>query len=167
MPKFEWPHKCSAVMIARAFGVTPQAVGLWGCPKNHDGTHDIKAIIQFRLDNAVAAAVEKMPGLGGEAGKDAQARKWAAEASLKELELGEALGSFVRLSDVESQVARAIVTLKQTIEGWPVTLAPKLADRDAGQIRDELKIAVEDALKQVSSDLQKAGMEPEEESEGE
>ena len=48
------PARLSTKSVARIFGVTPQAVGLWhakrGCPRNGDGSYDLRVVIAWRED---------------------------------------------------------------------------------------------------------------------
>jgi hypothetical protein len=47
-------EKLTARQVARIFGVTPQAVGLWqsknGCPRNGDATYSFSKVLQWRID---------------------------------------------------------------------------------------------------------------------
>lgn len=58
--------KMTASDVARAFGVTAQAVGLWHskgtCPKNNDGSFCLKNVVAWKIQSAVEKAVTAAGG---------------------------------------------------------------------------------------------------------
>ena len=60
-----------ARVIARLYGVTPQAVGLWhsksACPRNEDGTYDVAEVVEGRGSDAKGrkAGGRSRPTTGG------------------------------------------------------------------------------------------------------
>lgn len=123
-----------ARVIARLYGVTPQAVGLWhsksGCPRNGDATYDVGAVARWHEDWMIDS-LQRQGAIETEA-SPAQERYRMAKAQREEIALERDRGTLLAREDVHSALGRLAVILR----GAGEALGRKFGD-DAQSILEE------------------------------
>ena len=118
--KIENAGKVKQAVVASLFGVSHSAVSRWPCPRNADGTYDLKAVIQWR----VSKADEDAEVSGNSASRDPATARWRmAKAKRAEFELGLLEGRVVDKAEVETQWCRLLTRLRQGIMSIPDRIA--------------------------------------------
>jgi len=129
----------TASVVAKVFGIRRQSFAAWkGLPRNPDGTFDLAAVVQWRVESLteqLRARVPEPPSTALERYREARARR-------AELEVGQMQDSLVSKSDVEARWGRVLSHLVQSFDGMGKVLAPRLAMRHeteiAQTVRDEV-----------------------------
>jgi len=134
------------VDVAFVLEVTERTVRRSDCPRNHNGTYDLRKVMKWREEQIEAASqVEvEVPPVSEGAAADL-ARKIKAEADMKELDLKDRTGELVLREDVDEQVRSMLTGLVNALKGLASRVAPKLAN--LGVV--ELRIALERELQWV------------------
>jgi hypothetical protein len=132
------PRKISASSIARAAGISQQAVSKNPHLKHAaDGSIDAGASIE---------ALEKI--------EDAQARKERALADLRELELAERRGELVSLAEVNEQAFSTARSVRDAMLAIPDRTAAILAaESDPVKLHNALTVEIRKALGTTSTEL--------------
>lgn len=147
--------RCPQQAMAWIVGITPQSLGQSVCPRRDDRSYNAREVVAHFRARDMAQALERRAAIDSEA-RTAQNEKDEAQAAKYLVEVGEACRQLLHRGDVETAIARALGTVKQTLEGAPHTWAPLLAQRDALAVRQVLEARVNDVLTQLSRDLQRA-----------
>lgn len=139
-----FPHTLAQKDLASAFGVTPQAICRWQCPRNDDGTYDLPVVFEWQEQRIAAAFVSEGPD------KDEYDRRYRkAKAERLELELQKIRGDLVPTTEVVEELGRLLEGLKQDLLRLPAALAPELESRTAQQIHRTLDARVRAAIEKV------------------
>jgi len=111
------PACLPARVIARLWGVTPQAVGLWaskeGCPRNADGSYDLRAVIAWRERRLVESSAVQQARADYER---ARAAEKELDNRLKQLKLERQRQLVVPEETVAADLARKAMQLRRLIE---------------------------------------------------
>jgi hypothetical protein len=129
--------------LARIWGVSAQAVGLWhsrdGAPRNPDGSYSLSAVIAWR-EKYLKASNES-------AGKEAsEGRFKAAQAKLKELELKKAVGQLIDRDEVERGRVSRVMAVRSELMKLGKALAGRLAQRSPVEVQTVLEEAAREII---------------------
>ena len=127
----------TASAVAKIFGIRRQSFAAWkGLPRNPDGTFDLAAVVQWRVESLTEQLRAPEPE------SSALERYREARARRAELEVGQLQDSLVDKADVEARWGRVLSHLVQSFDGMGKVLAPRLAMRHekeiAQTVRDEV-----------------------------
>ena len=127
----------TASAVAKIFGIRRQSFAAWkGLPRNPDGTFDLAAVVQWRVESLTEQLRAPEPE------SSALERYREARARRAELEVGQLQDSLVDKADVEARWGRVLSHLVQAFDGMGKVLAPRLAMRHekeiAQTVRDEV-----------------------------
>lgn len=133
--------------IAALFGATAQAVGLWvknrGCPRNENGTFDLREVIGWRL-------LEVEDEVSSGQTSPALERKREADARIAEIRAGEMEGLYLLKSEVEKGRVARIQAVKAALEKLHNRLSPQLEMKSKPEISAIVYEAVQDIFSQFS-----------------
>jgi phage terminase Nu1 subunit (DNA packaging protein) len=142
-------ERMSATEVARLWGVTKQAVGLWhskeGCPRNEDATYNLTEVIAWR---EVRAAKIPMDQVGADS--PALERLRAAKAEQEELKLATIKGQLIPAEQVEEGLVARVLVIKKALMGMPARMAGALAGLDGRAIRALLADEIERVVRQFA-----------------
>ena len=143
----------TASAVAKIFGIRRQSFAAWkGLPRNPDGTFDLAAVVQWRVESLT----EQLRARAPEPESSALERYREARARRAELEVGQLQDSLVSKSDVEARWGRVLSHLVQAFDGMGKVLAPRLAMRHekeiAQTVRDEVRHTIESARAMMLAD---------------
>ena len=147
--------KLTAGQAGGLFGLTGGAIAKWHsrhhAPRNRDRTYNLAKLIawrevQLRAESDEVLAREDAPR------SPALERMRVARAELSELDLAERLGNMVPVADVERREIDIAVAFRTSLESLPAELSPRLADRSALEIEEELEDACRRILKTLSGE---------------
>ena len=126
----------TASAVAKIFGIRRQSFAAWkGCPRNPDGTFDLTAVVQWRVENLaeqLRSRAPDPPSTSLERYREARARR-------AELEVGQLQDSLVDKADVEARWGRVLSHLVQSFDGMGKRLAPRLAMRHEKEIAQTVR----------------------------
>ena len=150
-------------VVNNVFGLTVHSTRHWtgrGCPRNADGSYNLSAVVQWRIDEIKAEA--SAPGADKQ---DADLRFRTAKATLAELKVAVEEGRLVPAAEATKWLGKAVEAAKQRLLALPTQTAPILTNKvNAREIEDVLR----DRLTQIIADLANAKFgESEEEERGE
>lgn len=138
-------------VLADLLGLTEKRIrqlAAEGMPKNGPGRYPLRACIRWHVDYWKAKAIG---GPLAESFHEARRRKLAAEAAVKEAELGKLRGELLPADEVRRAWECALAALRATFRGLPARLAPAVAAADdLGACRELLLRAVDEALEELS-----------------
>jgi len=127
-----------------------------GCPVLQRGAQgrewcfDVPAVIKWRTDRAVAAALGDTSKLDQE---EARRRKLAAEAALAELDLAERRREMIRVEDAAALVADEYAKVRSRLLDLPARLAPLVAiEADPAACERLVREEVKDTLEELTAD---------------
>lgn len=134
--------------VAEALGVSRSSVTRWrdnGCPQNEDGrSYSLAKVVGWLMNREYKRGLgESEDGESTPEENEAKDRWQEARAKIWEMKVAEQLEVFLRREDVETQWARAMVTLSQQLQALPSALAGKME----GSTRDEAYKMLEAALR--------------------
>lgn len=152
------PAALSQKDAASRLGITPRQLRRLddsGIPRTDDGTYPWPRVRDWYLEFKQREAIDRTLGgsTNGNSSKAyyaARARKEAALADLREMEVQERRGELLHIDDLEELVAAPLDRLRTQLLALPGTLAPRLADRElpigevATLLRDEIYLFLED-----------------------
>jgi hypothetical protein len=143
----------TASAVAKIFGIRRQSFAAWkGLPRNPDGTFDLAAVVQWRVESLT----EQLRARAPEPESSALERYREARARRAELEVGQLQDSLVDKADVEARWGRVLSHLVQSFDGMGKVLAPRLAMRHekeiAQTVRDEVRHTIETARAAMLAD---------------
>ena len=143
----------TASAVAKIFGIRRQSFAAWkGLPRNPDGTFDLAAVVQWRVENLAEQLRSRAP----EPPSTALERYREARARRAELEVGQLQDSLVDKADVEARWGRVLSHLVQSFDGLGKVLAPRLAMRHekeiAQTVRDEVRHTIATARAAMLAD---------------
>lgn len=140
--------------LGKQLGKTESTVRRWiaaGMPQNKDGSIDVAKVLEWdasrRIRRVPSAETARIHHLDAE--REAAARKRAAEARLKELEVGRQEGDLIAADLVKELFKRRHQELRQGLEQLP-RHARKLAHKPPQLIAAELRALVRQMLAQFS-----------------
>ena len=155
-------EKATATAVGAVLGVTCRGVGQWlkrnGCPRNKDGTYDVRAMVVWYVEREVKRAVEKaLKGAKGRVvGEEGEGdlehhrtRRMKANADLRELDVAKRRGELI-LADLarRDQIEQAAI-YKQNLLALPARAAGQSFGRKKGEIEAILTEAVEAVLRNL------------------
>lgn len=136
--------------VAALLGVTSRAVRLWpadGCPfhsiKGKSNRFRWREVFRWWLDHRHRPAAVAAPG-GKVSRPEAEARKAAAEARLKELRLAREEGRLVAVEDVEAEWTRKVVTARARLLALPARVRAPLGPEAAAMVDAEIRAVLAD-----------------------
>ena len=142
-PRTERFDNLTAAQIGSIWAKSPQTVGYWhvkqGCPRNPDGTYDLRAVVEWREGRIAQDDVEAGPG-GSPALEEYRKRK----AELAALDLEERRGNLLRKEVMRQQLERMAVILRGASERLQVAFG-----LPAKEMLDE---AINDFLREIEVD---------------
>lgn len=111
-----YPDRMTATEAARAFGVSRQALSQWkGCPRNEDGSFDLRAIIAWRLEQAKLNAIAECGGDPDTLGENSpqKERLLKLKADEQEMKNGRMRRELVPVAELREHHARAAGLLQR------------------------------------------------------
>lgn len=124
------------IQVAKAFGVVPKTVTRWsqtGCPRNPDGTYDLKKVIEWAIDRAKTEA--------GDIPESEESQRWLTEyrkerALIARLERKKMEGSLISHEDFKKAWVWRISEVSHGLGSLPLRLAPLVAGKSELEIRN-------------------------------
>ena len=129
-PRASAVRRLTAAEVAREYGVSDQAVSAWkaaGAPFGSDGRTTLHELRRWELAATKAQAEAKTAPTSED---EARARKMAAEAEIKELELARLRGQLVTHADAAAGLAAQCAELRAAVVAMPGRYAAECVGLD-------------------------------------
>lgn len=143
-----------ATDVARVFGVSAQAVGLWhsrdGCPRGEDGRYDLRAVVAWRVDRAREES-EIAPAADGKYTPD-QMRIFKARADMAEDERDHKRGELVKRAEMIERETQIATVFKHRLLSRSRVLAPKLYGKEVAEIKGMIRKSDESILRGLADE---------------
>jgi phage terminase Nu1 subunit (DNA packaging protein) len=125
----------SRAVIGAAFNMHASNVNKWsekGCPRNNDGTYDLSAVIEWRIEDLGMA--------NGAACESPEAQKWLTafrreRALLAEIERKKVEKKLIRVEEMTREWGKRLHTLFSGIRLWTHRLTPRLESKTKDEMR--------------------------------
>lgn len=150
--KIEETESVSGKVVAKMFGVTPQAITNWrndeDCPVNGDNakTFNLSEVVQWRVRKGAKRSATST-GLAGE-----RERLTKAKADKAELELSLAFGNVLPIQEVRKELRNGFVACRVRIMNLRRAIAPVAAGMtDPEEIGDMIDARCIEALNELAN----------------
>lgn len=145
--------------LALLWGITPQSVQGWikrDCPRNRNGTFDLRRVIAWREDQAAARGLKAgLRKAAEEQEADGLRRLRKAKADTEEMKRDERKGLLVSVAEVAGQAHLAGQAVRDSLLGLPARLPEKLAGQSVREIGATLEAEIKRTLNELQGELDK------------
>lgn len=144
----------TATAVARLFGVSPQAVGLWhsrdGCPRRDDGRYDLATVIRWKVERErEGAGMVESPDLEGKYNEH-QLRLQRARAEREEIALRKTKGDLIEAEEVKRREIAIARAFRAALQGLGREMAPRLYGLGQVEIEDALRARCTEILRELA-----------------